>query len=244
MSEEATRPVVMLACALGLGGAGRRQAPGVGPRGPGSPAAAASQDHRPHVNIAPPRAGPPARSPPPARGPPSPPPSPRGWTTRAGSRLADATCWWPRRRRPPRRGQQGGARWVMKRKMKTAGSSVPSANRITLLRDPTATARRAAGGVPAGLSSPFEHVPRREDFYGPTPIPWSASVHARGHPDRRPRDQARGHCPPAHQPPLDQEPDRQPGRHQALRPPWARTATSPNAGMEVEPGRAIWEIVA
>ena len=56
-------------------------------------------------------------------------------STRAGcSASPTATCWWRRaiRRRVPGGGITG---WVMGRLMAKAGAGVPSANRITLLRD-------------------------------------------------------------------------------------------------------------
>ena len=69
------------------------------------------------------------------------------------------------RRRAGRGDQRAGAAaqggkgikgWVMGKVMKHAGAAVPSANRITLLRDADGDgSRRAALGLPDGLNSPF-----------------------------------------------------------------------------------------
>jgi glucose/arabinose dehydrogenase len=58
---------------------------------------------------------------------------------------------------PPRPDDSKGLRgWVMKRKMKTAGAAVPSANRITILRDNDSDGVADARSVFLdGLNSPF-----------------------------------------------------------------------------------------
>ena len=138
---------------------------------------------------------------------------------------------------------QGIKGWLMGLVMKRAGAGVPSANRITLLRDTdsdgladlarccwTGSTRRSAWRWWATTST--WPTPTR-CCASPTPPATRVS--------RRPASWW-WRCRRARQPPLDQEPHREPGRHQL----YVTVGSNSNVaerGMEVEAERAaIWEV--
>ena len=148
-------------------------------------------------------------------------PTPPAWTIRAGCTCCPmATSWW--RRPTPRPGPtttRASAAFFMQQAKKRAGAGTPSANRITLLRglrdDGTAQLKTV---FLENLNSPFGMALVGNDFYvantdAVVRFPYTPGPDA----DRRRRHQAGrpagGHA----EPPLDQEPDRQPRRQQALR---------------------------
>ena len=132
-----------------------------------------------------------------------------------------ATCSSPRptRRRGPD-DSKGIKGWFFKRYQKKAGGAVPSANRITLLRDADGDGvAETAHGVPAGSELAVRHgAGRRRRSTSPTPTPSCASRTRRAtrRSRRAPTQGARSAGRPA-QPSLDQEHHRQPRRHEALR---------------------------
>ena len=146
--------------------------------------------------------------------------SPPGSTIRAGSTCCQtATCWWPRptrrrdrrRQRPQGLGDEAGA--------EGAGAGVPSADRITLLRDADGDGVAETRTVFLhGLHSPFGMALVGDDFYvantdAVVRFPYQPGATQITAPGAKVADLPAG----ADQPSLDQEPDRQPGRHQALR---------------------------
>ena len=143
------------------------------------------------------------------------------WTTRAGcSCCPTATCWWPRpTRRPSPTTRKGVKGWVMGMVMKRAGAAVPSANRITLLRDTDGDGVADQRSVLLeGLNSPFGMALVGEQLYVANSDAVLRFPYATG--DTRitgARRQAGGPAGRPDQPPLDQESHRQPGRQQALR---------------------------
>lgn len=110
--------------------------PGTGEVGPKPVLPAPDKQLIPTVNIAPAVGWPEGAAPTPAQ----------GWTVQAFARGLDHPRWIyvlpngdvlvAETNAPPQPGEKGGLRaWIAKRTMKKAGAAVPSANRITLLRD-------------------------------------------------------------------------------------------------------------
>ena len=134
--------------------------------------------------------------------------------------------------------------WVMKQVMKRAGAGVPSANRITLLRDADGDGVAETKTVfLENLNSPFGMALVGNDLYvANSDAIVRYPVQRRPDAHRRRGQQARRSAGRADQPPLDQEHHRQPGRQASTRPS-ARTATSARTAWTAEEGRAaIWEI--
>ena len=157
-------------------------------------------------------------------------PSPTAWTIRAGSTSCPtATCWWPRPTLRPKRARsrhQGLGQGLL---MSRAGAKVPSANRITLLRDADGDGvaesktvfledLNSPFGMDTGRQRPLRRQ-RRRDRALPLRARAQTQDHGARHQGRRPARRP-------DQPPLDQEHHRQQGRAQALRRPSARTAMS------------------
>ena len=120
---------------------------------------------------------------------------------------------------PPKpEGGKGIKGWVMKQVMGRAGAGVPSATRITLLRDVDGDGRAEVRTVfLQNLSSPFGMALVGNDFLcgqrgcgGQIPLPIGANQHQRG-PGQDSEPAGR-----AHQPPLDQKPDSQCRRQQVV----------------------------
>ena len=113
--------------------------------------------------------------------------------------------------------------------MKRAGATVPSANRITLLRDTDGDGVADLRSVLLqGLNSPFGMALVGNDaLRGRLRRGAALSLCRRRHPHYRARHQAGRSAGGPDQPPLDQEPHREPGRQQALR----------DGGLEQQRGR-------
>ena len=137
--------------------------------------------------------------------------------------------------------------WFMKQFMKKAGAGAPSANRITLLRDADGDGvAETSASSSSGPQLALRHGPGgRATSTSPTPTRWCASPTRPAHNADHGAAGARLTDLPGRraQPPLDQEPDRQPGRHEALRHRRLQLATSARTAWTEEEGRAaIWEI--
>ena len=89
---------------------------------------------------------------------------------------------------PPQPGQTGVAAWVMKLVMKWVGANVPSANRITLLRDTDGDGvAETRSAFLTGLNSPFGMALIGSDFYVANTTRWCASPIRRARPKLRPK---------------------------------------------------------
>ena len=143
------------------------------------------------------------------------------WIIRAGCTCCPtATCSSPRPTHRPRPDDRKGLKgWVMKRVMRRAGSGHPSANRITLLRDADGDGVAETRSVLLeGLNSPFGMALVGDTLYIADTDAVLAVPYRDG--DMRitaaPRRLAGASRRPD-QPPLDQEPGRQPRRADAVR---------------------------
>ena len=121
---------------------------------------------------------------------------------------------------PPRSGGRSGiSGWFMKMAQKRAGAAVPSANRITLLRDADGDGIAETRSVfLKGLNSPFGMTLIGDNLYVANTDAVMRFPYSEGQTQiDRARRQGCGLAGRAAQPPLDQESDRQPRRLPPLR---------------------------
>ena len=126
----------------------------------------------------------------------------------------------------------------MKLVMGRAGAGTPSANRITLLRDADGdgVAETSAPCSSKGLNSPFGMALVGDDLYvANTDADHALSLPGRRHADHRSPARKLADLPAGpDQPPLDQEPDRQPRRHASSTSTVGSNSNVGENGMEAE----------